>query len=149
MKKLVNLTLVALAIVAFSSCKKSEGPEVVAEKFLQHLNKKEYAEAKALGTEETGKFLDMMKSLADMGGQTEEPKDVKIENLKAEVNGDTAVVSYTIDGKDEKLPMVKKDGKWLVNMSKEDQMGGEATEPEVTEGEEAAEVPAEEVPAKN
>lgn len=143
MKKLVSLMLVVLAVVAITSCKKSEGPEAVAEKFLQHLNKKEYAEAKVLGTEATGQFLDMMKSLAEMGGQPEESKEVKIENLKAEVDGDSAVVSYTIDGKDEKLPMVKQDGKWLVNMSKEDQMGEGEGEGELegeVEGDETSDV---------
>ncbi len=113
--------LVAFAVFAFTSCKQAgETPEAVAEKFLKHLNNKEWAEAKVLGTEATGQFLEMMKSLSEMSGE-EEAKDVTIENLVAEVDGDKAVVSYTIDGKDESLPMKKVDGKWLVNMDKEDQ----------------------------
>jgi hypothetical protein len=151
MKKVINLLLVAFAVVAFHSCTKSgDSPEAVAEKFLQHLYKNEFTEAKAFGTESTGQYLDMLKSFADMSGDAKkEVEDVKIENLKAETDGDKAMVTYTIDGKEDQLPLIKQDGKWLVNMSKEDQMGdmGEDEMMEEETGEEEV-VETEAVPAE-
>lgn len=127
MKKLFSLVIVAIVIVAVSACGgKKNTPEAVAEKFLNHLNKKEYAEAKKLGTENTKQMLDMMESLSSMGGD-KEVKEVKIENLKCETTEDKSHCTYTSDGKEEVLDLVKQDGNWLVDMKKE---GGE-TPPEV------------------
>lgn len=124
MKNLKLFAIVVLASLAFVACQK-ETPEAVAKKFLGHLQKKEYDEAKKLGTEATGKFLDMMKSLEQMGGAAAEtPETAPAENLKCTVDGDTAVCTYTQNGEEQKLDLVKQDGKWLVNMSKEDSMGG-------------------------
>jgi len=119
MKKLFSLVIAAIVVVAFASCgDKANTPEKVAEKYLNHLNKKEFDEAKKIATEETGQMLDMMKSFSGVGG-AQEVKEVKIENLKCETTEDKSVCKYTAEGKEESLDLVKKDGKWLVDQKKE------------------------------
>jgi hypothetical protein len=119
MKNLLKLAVVAIIVVAINACgSKTDTPEAVAEKFLGHLNKKEYSEAKKLGTEQTGQMIDMMESFGSAGGD-QEKKDVKIENMKCTPTDDKAACTYTSDGKEEKIELVKKDGKWLVDMKKE------------------------------
>lgn len=119
MKKLFSLVMVAIVIVAISACGgKKNSPEAVAEKFLNHLNKKEYAECKKMGTENTKQMIDMMESFAGMN-KKEEAKEVKIENLKCETTEDKAKCTYTAEGKDETIELVKQDGNWLVDMKKE------------------------------
>ena len=121
MKKLFSLVIVAIVIVAVSACGgKKNTPEAVAEKFLGHLNKKEYAEAKKLGTENTKQMLDMMESFSGMDKDKKaEVKDVKIENLKCETTDDKAKCTYTAEAKEETINLVKQDGNWLVDMKKE------------------------------
>jgi hypothetical protein len=129
MKKLFSLVIVAIVIVAVSACGgKKNTPEAVAEKFLGHLNKKEYAEAKKLGTENTKQMLDMMESFAGAGAKTE-AKDVKIENLKCETTEDKAKCTYTAEAKEETIELVKQDGNWLVDMKKEGNGETPPTEP--------------------
>ena len=121
MKKLFSLVIVAIVIVAVSACGgKKNTPEAVAEKFLGHLNKKEYAEAKKLGTENTKQMLDMMESFSGMDKDKKaEVKDVKIENLKCETTDDKAKCTYTAEAKEQTIDLVKQDGNWLVDMKKE------------------------------
>jgi hypothetical protein len=119
MKNLLKLAVVAVIIVAMNACgSKTDTPEAVAEKFLNHLNKKEYAEAKKLGTENTSQWVDMMESFSSIGGDQEQ-KEAKIENIKCDTKEDVSTCTYLSDGKEEKLNLVKKDGKWLVDMKKE------------------------------
>ncbi len=126
MKKLVSLLLVVVAIVAFNSCKKS-GPEAVAESYLKALNTMKYDEAKAFVTEESKATIDMMAQMMQMGG--EEAKKaaaeakVEIKDMKCEVKDDAADCTCKIksakEEKEEKVHLVKKDGKWLVEQKKE------------------------------
>lgn len=130
MKKIFSLVIAAIVVIAFASCgNKTNTPEAVAEKYLNHLNKKEFDEAKKIATEETGQMLDMMKSFSGVGG-TQEVKEVKIEGLKCETTEDKSVCNYTADGKAEVINLVKKDGNWLVEQKKE---GGDNTTPPVDE----------------
>jgi hypothetical protein len=127
-KNLLGLVVVFFAVVALVSCKGSDGPEAVAEKYLQHIAKQEWADAKKLGTENTAQLVDM---LASFGGAAE-VKEVKIEEMKCEVTEETAVCNFKSNGEADKLDMVKKDGKWLVDQKKEMPMEDETlTEEEV------------------
>lgn len=124
MKKLLNLAIAIAVLVSFNACKSgSDNPEKVAEKFLNALNKKDYNEAKKYGTESTIQMIAMMESFKGMTPDTE-TKDVKIENMKCAVDGEKAKCTYNQDGKEEKIDLVKKDNKWLVDMKKENP-GGE------------------------
>lgn len=120
MKNLFKLTVAFLAVVFLNSCS-SNSPEKVAEKFLNHLNKKEYAEAKKMATKESESWIDMMSSLGT--GDTKDQKQPgKIEDLKCKTEADKSVCTYKQDGKDETLNLIKQGDKWLVDMKKENPM---------------------------
>jgi len=124
MKKLKLIAIVMIAAFAFVACSK-ETPEAIATKFLNHLEKKQYDEAKKIGTEATGKFLDMLKSIEQMsGGQAETEEAPAIENMSCTIDGDVAKCTYTQGGENGNIELRKENGKWLVHMSKEDSMGG-------------------------
>lgn len=142
MKNLLKLGLVLLAIVALGACKSGDKPENVAKEFLTALNKLDYEKAKTFGNEETGKMVDMIKMFS---GNTDEAKLVeakkKAENVKIEVTNtemvsdSAAVCQYKVSGiegqdpKEDKIDLIKRDGKWLVNWKKEGMGGEPATEP--------------------
>lgn len=127
MKKVVSLLLVVVAMVAFNSCKKSETPEAVAEKYLKAIGTQKFDDAKALVTEESKATVDFMAQMVTMGG--EEAKKaaaeakVEIKDMKCDTKGDASDCTCKVnDGKKEeeqKLHLVKKDGKWLVEQKKE------------------------------
>lgn len=129
MKK-VFLSIVAVFALAVTmiSCS-SNSPKASAEKFLNGLNHMDYEAAKSVSTDETKKMLDMMSQLTAMmpDSAKENAKKVKINVGKEEVNGDKATVSYTTseDTTSRNLNLVKQNGKWLVQWSKNDNAGGE------------------------
>jgi hypothetical protein len=148
MKNLLILSVFAAAF--FSSCNKAEGPKEVATKFLTHLNAGEYDAAGEFGTESTKEMLGMIKMFA---GEEKPEAAVPFTISDVKEEGETATVTYRSEGAeaDETIDLVKTDGKWLVNMVKEepnmDEMGdmggdmeeGMTEEGEVTEGVESTE----------
>ncbi len=145
MKKII-LSIVAFAMLAIAvvSCGSKATPKEVAVNFNKALNNLDFEGAKKLGTPETGKMLDMLASFSSMMPDSlkEQAKKYKVEAKDEVIEGDKATVTVTNGDKgEEKITLVKKDGKWLVNMDKNSMGGGEsgaATTP--AEGE----VPAEE-----
>jgi len=133
MKKVVSLLLVVVAMVAFNSCKKSDTPEAIAEKYVKAVEMQKFDDAKALVTEESKATIDMMSQMFAMGG--EEAKKaaaevkVEIKDMKCDTKDDasdcTCKVNNGKEEKEQKLHLVKKDGKWLVEQKKE---GGAPTE---------------------
>ncbi len=127
MKNLFRITLVLLFAAFLGACGSSNSPEGVAEEFLTHLGNQDYEKAKELGTENTVQMLTMIESMGgmaeSMGGEAKKdsakglPDDFEITN--SEVDGDNALVTYTADGKEEELNLVKQDGQWKVDMKKE------------------------------
>ncbi|MFN4198846.1 MAG: lumazine-binding protein [Flavobacterium sp.] len=116
-----GLLIMSFLFVAVS-CNKEEGPEQVAEKFLSHINKAEFKEAKEFCDEKSAGFLDMMAGMVGDNKPTDEEAG-KVEIIKSEVNDDKAKVTYK-NSKEEgekSLDLVKVDGKWLVTINKEDQ----------------------------
>ena len=124
MKNLFKFAIALLAVITITSCKDSNTPEKVAEKYLNHIAKKEYDEAKKLATDESAASIDMLKSM-DTGkdASKETKKEGKIEGMKCDVQGEKATCNYKQDGQDEKIELVKKGEKWLVEMKKESPMG--------------------------
>jgi outer membrane lipoprotein-sorting protein len=135
MKKLSSvLAALLVAAVAVVSCGKKQKPEQVAEKFLKHLAKAEFKEAKELATGDAEKWVSTLEAFSQMASQDKkEQKEADIEDMKCEVTGDSATCTYKQDDKDGKLFMKKVDGKWKVsNMPKEN--GGDMNmKDEVTE----------------
>ncbi len=117
MKKIINLILVAIVATAVVSCKKT-GPEAVAKDFVMALDSKDYDKAKSLGTDDTKQMVDLIKSLAGMTPPSD--KHAKIDKMTCTVDGDKGVCSYccTAEGVEDKVDVVRKDGKWYVDMKK-------------------------------
>jgi len=133
MKKflLSALTLCAMSL-ALVSC--STGPKDNAEKFLNSFFHGEYAKASELATPAAKSQLDM---LVQFAGNTPDSVKKELQRIKIEVTdvkeeGDNATVTYTVkdpenkgaDMGNQKLKMVKTEGKWLADWSKQDMMGG-------------------------
>jgi hypothetical protein len=137
MKKVFQILMAAMALVILVNCGGKNGPESVAEKFLQHLNKKEYAEAKKLGTEATQQMISFLESFP-----SDEPvEELKIEDMKCTEEGEKATCTYKENGKDATINLVKEGEAWLVDMPKESPSEDviEDVEVEDVEGEEVVE----------
>lgn len=120
------LILGFLSFTFFASCSNDSDPEAVAKKFLDHVNKGEFKEAKEYCDEQTASLIGMMESMA--GDKTKELKDqdVKTEIISSEVKEDKATVKYKstggkagATGAEQTLNLVKVDGKWKVTIDKE------------------------------
>jgi predicted small lipoprotein YifL len=115
MKKVFQVIVAVMAVVILANCGGKTGPESVAEKFLNHLNKKEYAEAKKLGTKATQDMIAFLESFP-----SEEPaKEIKIEDMKCEAEADKAICTYKEDGKEATINLLKEGEEWKVDMPKE------------------------------
>lgn len=132
MKKLL-LSLAAMCVLALSlvSCN-SNTPKASAEKFLNGLYHMNYKEAKEVATEDTKKMLEMMENFSSMmpDSNKENAKKIKI-NIKDEtIDGEKAVVTYTTSESEgeQKVDLVKQNGKWLVQYNKQDGAGDMSTE---------------------
>ncbi|MEY4926654.1 MAG: hypothetical protein RI894_1090 [Bacteroidota bacterium] len=123
MKKIINIFLVAIIATAVTSCKKN-GPEAVAKDFVMALDSKDYDKAKSFGTEDTKSMVDLIKNFASMAPASD--KHAKIDKMDCKVDGDKGVCTYccTAEGVEDKVDVVRKDGKWLVDMKK-NQGGGD------------------------
>jgi hypothetical protein len=138
MKNLMKLALVAFVVVALNACKSSDTPDKVAEKFLTALNKGDTTEAKSLATVESESFIRFYGGMAQLGGGA---KDVKIEGMKCKEDGDKAKCDYTENSEAKQIDLVKKDGKWLVDMKKESpslDMNPEPEQDQPKEGDDAS-----------
>ncbi|MBM3170812.1 MAG: DUF4878 domain-containing protein [Bacteroidetes bacterium] len=114
--------VLGLSTLFFTSCSFfADKPSKNAEKFLTHFYAFEFEEAKQYGTKSTGELLDALKGFVAMLSE-EDKKKKSFKILGETMDGETAVVTYQEDGSKEieTLNLVKEDGKWLVNMSKED-----------------------------
>ncbi len=119
MKKIFSVLAAAVIAFAFTSCgSDANTPEKVAEKFLNHIAKSEYKEAKELATGDAVKTIETLESFAsmsEMGGEKPEAKEVKIENMKCDTKEDAASCTYKQDGKDGSIDLKKVDGNWKVS----------------------------------
>ena len=122
----------------FISCKTSKkitentnSPEYVTEKFLFHLNRLEYDEAKQYGTESTEKMLNLIVSMVDLLPEQQTPQEVSAIINYCEINGNNAICYYTANNKEENIELVKIDGVWLVDLKKESFMPSKPKPPNI------------------
>ncbi len=119
-----------------SSCSQNT-PEAAARKFLEGFHHMEYDKARQVSTEETKNMIDIFEqfAVARPDSVKKEARDIKIEILDVQEDGDKAVVVYKTSEEptEQKLDMVKTNGKWLASFSKQDSVD------EDEEGEEQAE----------
>ncbi|MCK0130775.1 DUF4878 domain-containing protein [Flavobacteriaceae bacterium F08102] len=123
-KQLGRLVLVAFLLLTFSCSKNT--PAAAAEAFLSHLYAGEFNEAKEFSTTDTKSVLSMMESFGAKDQMEDMLVDATFNVIETTMDGgDKATVKVQVndnDGNEEiqSLSLVKKDGKWLVNMGKED-----------------------------
>lgn len=104
-----------IAIFAFLflvSC--GDSPQSVARNFTENLAKGRISEAKKYATEPTGEMLDFASKI---GAMPVNP-DFTFVYVEKNVEGDKATVIYreSVDGPDERINLVRIDGKWKVHM---------------------------------
>ncbi len=156
-KRLYTITLLLLAATLYSSCKNTNSPQAVTEKFLNSFVKMDYESAKSLSTKNTWELLDIWASFAK--DIPEEVKKEKAENFKVKITGNkresdsTVIVSYTTEPKVlpfDKLRLLRQTDiegreRWKVDISTLDLIGGE--ELYIEEEQKAVEVGVERQPA--
>jgi hypothetical protein len=111
---------------AFYSIRTNKGlPANVAWKWLSHFYHLEYKDALRLSTPETKalltQFVGLIGGIADSTRQRMAGLIIGVKDARE--NGDRAIVTYTLSdnpGKDELLFLVKQDGQWRVQFSKND-----------------------------
>jgi len=142
MKKSIQLfALLLISSVVLFSCSNSQKPEDVATQFTKALKEHKWEEAKKFSDEETKGLIELMasfdKTFSKMGDSASKSSDFKKASaeelifVKSEVKDSTAVIYFKdkATSKEEKIPMRKVNGKWLVAIKKEgmnkEGMGGD------------------------
>ncbi len=124
----MRLILALLPLIALTACSGGNEPEVTAEKFLKAVYTADFDGAKALCTEDSQQTIDLIAAFT-----TDKVSDMKKSNIKLEKksvtlseDGNSADVVFLASGvldlkqgeisesKEEKVHLVKVDGKWLV-----------------------------------
>lgn len=136
--KMLRLGVVALTLALFTACGggKAKDPKGVAEAFLNAMAEQDWSTAKKYATagsqeaiDQVAEMAESMKGLEDLAGEESETPEIKMGDVTEE--GETAVVSYTEDGSEKQLNLVKEEGEWKVEFSK---MGGMDDMGDMSEG---------------
>lgn len=128
MRKL-RIIFALLPLLAFAACSGGGGPEVVAEKFIKAVYTADFEGAKQYCTDETKQTIDFIAAFAAQKKDEMKKADVTIEQKSVVVAEDKNSAEVTlivhgsldldkgevVDAKEEKLQVVKVDGKWLVD----------------------------------
>ncbi len=120
MKSIKFLWIILLISMILQSCKSEESPETITRKFANHFAAAEYLQATQYGTESTVELLEMMESLASVGFYLPEEEDIVTitdDDVTCKINGETALCSYLEYGEPIELELIKRDGKWLIDIA--------------------------------
>jgi hypothetical protein len=122
------IKIAAFLLIAFLTGCNTNGPKIVAGKFLTAMFKLDFAKAKEFGTDDTNKMLDMMSGFAKMMPDSAKRTEIKFKIINSTEDGDKATVTYKEDGteREQSVPLVKINGDWKVNIGK-DIMNSEMT----------------------
>ena len=121
--RIIQALVAVIFAVSFTACN-SNTPEAAAEKFLTGFYHMEYDKAREVSTEDTKSLVDLVEqfSVSSPDSAKKEAKSTKIEILDVKEEGETATVTYKVSSEqgEQKLNMVKQNGKWLASFSKQD-----------------------------
>ncbi len=107
--------LIIIAFLIITSCSNKNGPEHVANSFLEFLDNKQYEEARQISTAETQKMIDFLELL-----YSDEPIEKRnITDMKCIEKGNTATCTFRDNGEEDNIQLVKEDKTWKVHMPKE------------------------------
>lgn len=110
---ILPVLFLALALLGFAGC--SPAPSATAEKFTVALAKGDVATAKKYCTQSTAQMLDFAVSM----GAVQAQPDFKFVVTEQKIDGNRATVRFKDDkGKEEKIDLVKIDGRWQVEARK-------------------------------
>ena len=132
-----------MAAIVLAGCT-SNSPKPVAEKFLNSFWHMDYKDAKTVSDSATIQMIEMLETMSTTMPDSDRLDAKKISvTVKDEklINDTSAVVTYvTSEIKEEKtLRLVKKNGKWLVNLTKNDNTLDEPQQqPDTTQVQETA-----------
>lgn len=138
---LTGLSTLLLVTILSVSCNKNSAKNV-ASTWLTSFYHLDYETAKTVSTEDTKTLLTTLQQFTSMvpDSNKKEMKKIVVDVKDVQEKGDTAVATYTtsdMPGKDQTKTLVKINGKWLVQFSKNDQMNGigdPADEPDPSAG---------------
>lgn len=133
MYRKLTVLFAAILMMGMAACNKNN-PEAVAKQFLSGFYHMEYEKARQVSTEETVQLVNLMEQFAIQYPDSvkQNARNKKIEIVEIKEDGDNAVAVYTVSdepGVQQKLKLVKQNGKWLVSHSKQDNIEGEEDEP--------------------
>lgn len=115
--------LFAALVLTITSCS-DNSPEAVADKFLNSFYHMQYDEAREVSTDEAKELINLMEqfSVQQPDSVKQNAKKLKVTIVNVQEDGDKAVVTYSVSNEpgEQKLKMVKQNGKWLVSHSKQD-----------------------------
>lgn len=122
--------IAAIIMLGMASCA-DNSPKATAEKFLNSFYHMEYEKAREVSTEKAIELVNLMEqfSVNYPDSAKQNAKKIAIDILDVKEDGDNAVVTYTVSSEpgEQKLKLVKQNGKWLVSHSKEDDIEEDAT----------------------
>jgi uncharacterized protein YxeA len=129
MKKLLLPFICFLLLAAgFQSCE-TDSPKASATKFLNGMYHLDFESAKSVSTDKTKTMLDMMARFTSRAPDSARDitKQIKVDIKDIKEEGDKATVTYVLSDEpgDKKLLMVRKNGKWLAEWSKQDGIGSD------------------------
>ncbi|MFN8143085.1 MAG: DUF4878 domain-containing protein [Bacteroidia bacterium] len=130
MKIKITSVLAISVFILFFSCGKGDSPRAVADSFLKAFHEQDFEAAKKYGTEDTRKLMETMAGFSKMVQDSGQTAEVKYEIISEKIEGDNAVVMYKEEGKEGEIPLnlMRVDGKWKVNMTKESLNGAEGSD---------------------
>jgi hypothetical protein len=106
MKFICFLSILCLAIL--SSCSKNESPKIVAEKFLNAMQRYDFKEATNYSTVETKKLLQQLEKLNSLQNSDVKKEVQKITIVSEDIKAKSAIVYYRLPGdeNDQKISLV-------------------------------------------
>lgn len=125
MKKYV----IGFALLIIVSCSKDDAPRIVAEKFLNAMQTKNFAEASQFGTKETVKLLKQLERIEKLNVTDLVDKPGKIHIVSEDIQGSSAIVYFTEEGNElqqkitlKRVPIEVGSSKteWKVDLKKEE-----------------------------
>ena len=120
-------------MLSLLACSRTEEPRVVAEKFLEAMQRRDFREAASYGTTETVKLLNLYEKITSMNGEVPGETHGRITIVSEDIKGKTATVYFREEGNDAEqritLKKVKEDGQgeWKVALKKDEiDFGGDS-----------------------
>lgn len=108
------------------ACSRTEEPRVVAEKFLEAMQRRDFREASSYGTTETVKLLNLYEKITSMNGNVPGEAQGRITIVSEDIKGKTATVYFREEGNEAEqritLKKVMEDGhgEWKVALKKDE-----------------------------